>query len=188
MSTKNHFEIYLPEDVKQYGPSRAIVLGLIRNWCRTNAKHKQYFFDDYYWSGHITQEQFVEQTGLQLKTVQRALKWLIDSKVIEKGRYNKASYDRTGWYRPTGHFVPKVVDKLIPTTGQIVHIDMDKMSLTIPVTPYNSSKTLPITHILGEIDFIELNKEQVDALTLEQRVEYFYKKNQFLKLQKQIKI
>ena len=184
--SKNHFEIYLPEDVKKYGASRAIVLGLIRNWCRTNAKHKQYFFDGYYWSGHITQEQFAEQTGLELKTVKRALKWLLEYKVIEKGRYNKASYDRTGWYRVTGQIVPKVGDKMYLTTGQNVPTDRDKMSLTIPVTPFNSSKTPPITPILGEIEFIELNKEEIDALTPDQRVKYFYKKNEYIKLKKQI--
>jgi predicted transcriptional regulator len=188
MAKKPDYGTYKPEHVKHYGAARAIILGCIIKWCDFNKKNGNNLFDGYHWSGHITHEEFAEQTGLELKTVQRSLKWLLDCKIIVKGRYNKASYDRTGWYRPTGHYVPKPQDKLIPTTGQNVLTAMDKMSLTIPVNPFKSIKNPPINLILGEIDFIELNKEQVDALTPEQRVEYFYKKNEYIKLNKQIKI
>ena len=179
-----NYGIYSPEHVKEYGASCAIILGCIIKWCNHNKKNDNHLYDGYYWSGHITHKEFAEQTGLELKTVQRSLKWLLDCKVIANGRYNKLSYDKTGWYRTTGHFVPKVQDKLIPTTVQNVHIDMDKMSVTIPVNPFQSIENLPINPILGEIEFIELNKEQIDNLKPEDRVEYFYKKNEYNKLNK----
>ena len=190
-----NFGIYSPKHVKQYGAARAIILGCIVKWCNHNEKINNHLYDGYYWSGHITQEEFAEQTGLDIQAVQRALKWLLDCKVIEKSRYNKVGYDRTGWYRPTGHFVPKptyqndrkVPIKMIPTTYQNDSMEHIKMIGTIPVNPFKSIKNPPTNPILGEIDFIELNKEQVDALTPDQRVEYFYNKNEFLKLKKQIK-
>ena len=179
-----NYGIYSPEHVKEYGASCAIILGCIIKWCNYNTKNDNHLYDGYYWSGHITHKEFAEQTGLELKTVQRSLKWLLDCKVIANGRFNKLSFDKTGWYRPTGHFVPMEQDNLSSTTVQNVHTDIDKMSVTIPVNPFKSIENPSINPILGEIEFIELNKEQIDALTTEQRVEYFYKKNEYNKLNK----
>jgi hypothetical protein len=98
-NNKQQFTIVLVDDVKQYGLIRATILGKIKGWCETNHKGKRYHYDGFYWSGHITLNQMVEQTGLPLETVKKNLKWLIDNNVVIKGNYNKIKIDRTGWYR-----------------------------------------------------------------------------------------
>lgn len=86
-------------DVEQYGSIRAIILGLIKNWCNTNKKSKRHLFEGFYWSGFLKEETIAEQSGLPYSTVRKNLKWLVDNNVVVKGRFNKRKNDKTGWYR-----------------------------------------------------------------------------------------
>jgi hypothetical protein len=100
METNKNFVISYVDDVKKYGATKALIIGLVKGWCKTNKNKKGYVHDGFSWSGHISIEELSENTGLKLDTAATNLKWLVDNGVLIKGNYNKVRYDRTGWYRP----------------------------------------------------------------------------------------
>jgi hypothetical protein len=172
---KNNFGTYLPQDINLYGPSRGIILGRIKSWCHYNKKKKQHLHDGEYWSGHITQQEFVEQTGLDIQTIKRGLKWLLDNGIIEKGNFNKLGFDRTGWYRPTYQNDTMVVSKCTNVRYQNDTMESIRLVPTIPDSPFKSIDS-PL-HDSPYKSFEYISTFKFDLLNEEERNQYL--KNKF---------
>lgn len=175
---QQQFTIVYVDDVKQYGLIRATILGKIKGWCDTNRKGKRYHYDGFYWSGHITLNEMVEQTGLPLETIKKNLKWLIENNVVIKGNYNKIKIDRTGWYRhnPTvlldpiqssceEHTIVPVRNNGTVLLGTMDNTCEEQTIPTIPTTnPSNIQKptiTTTITTTNPPVELNEFEKEQL---------------------------
>jgi hypothetical protein len=152
---KNNFAYYDIQDAINYGLIKAVILGIINKWCLYNQKHKNHFYDGYYWSGHMTPKQFSEQTGLNENTVRTYLKELINDNIIIAGNYNKKSFDRTRWYRKSDinntqpldiispsirHIVPNGEVYSTQSLDNIYPIHQTYNTPTIPDNPYQSSE------------------------------------------------
>jgi hypothetical protein len=188
----NKFEVYSSLDIKQYGPSKGIILGLIRKWCKINQKAKRYYYDGAYWTGHITQEEMSNQTGLDIQTTKRSLKWLIDNEIIAKGNYNKHKYDKTGWYYPLVQIDTIVVLKSTNAKYQNDTMDSIEMIQTIPINPLLNTINPPINptnnpleELYNKLKSIENILEEDIFTNKEQRGDAYIAKEKLLKEIKQ---
>jgi len=134
------------DDIIKYGESAAKILGLIENWCNYHKEKGMSQCDGNYWSGFLSRTDFMEQTLLSESTVKRTLKYLINNHIIQRGNFNKRSYDATGWYRRLDQDEPQPRVSMTPPT---VHDDPPG-GFTVTPPPghgdpnytYNSSNTL----------------------------------------------
>ncbi len=153
--TKDTYTTVYAGYVKKYNASIALVLCKIEDWCNTHKKKNHKEIDGNYWSGYLSAADISEQTGLNERTVKRNLKYLIDNLIIQKGNFNKKSYDRTGWYRvlPVDEGVTKMSqggyknvtrggDKIVSEVVTKLSLGGTKMSPTIPT----HQPTLKTTH------------------------------------------
>jgi DNA-binding Lrp family transcriptional regulator len=173
MKPVNQFTKVYTEDVKRFNdPYIAIILGKIRGWCEYNKKKGIKQSDGYYWSGHLSLTELSEQTGLELRTVKRKMKFLVKNGIIQRGNFNKKSYDATGWYR-----VLEVVseshqgsDTESPGVVSESHQPSDREVPTIPNNPLESFKEFKESfhnaHITGALEqhkeFVESIKKEIE--------------------------
>ena len=96
---KEQFGYYKVEDVLEYGIVKAVIIGKIDWWCEYHKKNDNKQSDGNYWSGHLSYGDLCKQTGLPYKTVRNNMQELIRDNIIQRGNFNKLTYDATGWYR-----------------------------------------------------------------------------------------
>jgi hypothetical protein len=85
----------------KYGVDEAIVLNNITFWIEKNKANNKHFYDGKYWTYNSINawcELFPFWTPKQIR---RILLSLENKGLIERGNFNKASYDRTLWYSLT---------------------------------------------------------------------------------------
>jgi hypothetical protein len=111
MEKNKYMKIYV-EDTKNYGIIRASLIGVIKGWCETNKGKKGYEHNGFTWSGHMTYDDLVEQTGLPYETVKKNIIWLEDNNVIISGKFNKVKFDKTKWYRTNPSVLSGLFDEV----------------------------------------------------------------------------
>ena len=167
---ENNFVITHIDDVKRYGPIRALIIGVVKSWCKTNHNKKGYVHDGHSWSGHITIDEFSELTGLKKDAVATNLKWLVDNNIVIKGVYNKKKFDRTGWYR----FNPALPEMHLGSNGicisgetlngnrVIPEMEIGSNPMTIPtIQPIIQSISQPTTQPIIPVELTKFEKEQL---------------------------
>ena len=146
-----------PEDVKKYGTSSAIILGLIEGWCDYH-KRKNIKLTENYWSGYMTYEMVEEQTGIPARTARRRINDLVNTGVITWACFSKVSYDKRRWYRRVDHgskMEPTHSDKMELPPVQNGTFESSKMEPTITNTSTNTSNNTSITKITGNSTGVE---------------------------------
>jgi len=164
MGQKTFIKLY-PDDVRRYDIYKAAILGLIQGWCEYHRINGNKQSDGKYWSGHLSSQNIVEQTGIPLRTVKRKLKELVEDNIIQRGNFNKKSYDATAWYRrlPETEVVSQRTGGSDTETLVVVtesHQGSVREEPTIPYNPLQSSKiqiesnicALGIENLLKEIN------------------------------------
>jgi hypothetical protein len=89
---------YNTEIMKEYGWPEAVIIQHFIHWVNVNKRLNRNFHDGRTWT-YQTLEEIAAYFGyLSRDQVNRALRTLVKNKVLRKGNYNKAKFDRTVWY------------------------------------------------------------------------------------------
>lgn len=129
-SRKSHiFQPNVPADVGVVG---ALLFNGICGWVEHNRavgrhdKNRHYVNGEFWTYGSVASMQ-EEYPYITTSMVRTGLKKLEDRGFIETGQFNRAGYDKTTWYRPTGRVV---ADLSISVNGNYTDSD-DKVNLAI---------------------------------------------------------
>jgi len=100
----------------EIGVSQAMVLQQIHYWVTKNAENNKNFQDGHYWTYNTYagwQENF---PFLKVDTVRKIIKDLEKKGLVISGKYNKASWDQTKWYRVNYEALDSIIPcGIIPT-------------------------------------------------------------------------
>ena len=176
---KDKFIKVYPKDIKKYGTTKAILLGLIQGWCEWHKKEGNKLTNAY-WSGYLTYDMISEQTGIPKYTVKKNMKSLHHMGAITYGHFSKLGYDRRRWYRrmDDDHYKgdqngPMEGTNMVPNRDQNGPMEGTKLGLTITKTSSNNSKkkstenhTSMVTSIENQFYKQWLNAENNDTKEL----------------------
>ena len=138
-----YFVLSYAHYVEEYDIYTASVLGCIIGWTNVNKKAGKKQIDGNYWSGYLSVSDISKYTGIIERTVRRKLTFLIDNGIIEKGNFNKKSYDHTGWYRLSD------TDRVsTPMDTESIHTDRESEDSDRVSTPTDrEDATIPNMHL-----------------------------------------
>jgi hypothetical protein len=87
------------EHAKIFGYAQAVVLSHFMFWINKNKENRTHFYEGHYWSyGSIRKLQKYYFPYFTQSQVRSAIKSLLDSGQLLKGKFNKYGYDKTLWY------------------------------------------------------------------------------------------
>ena len=161
-----YFVLSYAHYVKKYDIYTASVLGCIIGWTNVNKKAGKKQIDGNYWSGYLSVNDISKYTGIIERTVRRKLTFLIKDGIIEKGNFNKKSYDHTGWYRlldTDRESTPMDTESTIRTDSPKTRTQSqggeDTEDATIPNIPLDSNNNIVDAAIIDKILFDIKNSE-----------------------------
>ena len=93
-----------PEIAQRVGVNAAVLYQNIVWWTQKNAANGRHFHDGRHWTYNSIKAFDALFPYLTQKQIRTALHRLEDEGLILSGTFNKAGYDRTKWYCPTGQF------------------------------------------------------------------------------------
>lgn len=96
---KKNMLTFNSELAKSIGIKEAVVVGQVHFWTEQNRKKKQNLYDGHYWTYNTYDEWADQLICISRRSVVEAIKKLEELRILISGNYNKASYDRTKWYR-----------------------------------------------------------------------------------------
>jgi len=97
-----------PKIAAKVGVNAAVIYQNLLFWVEKNQANNKHFHEGRYWT-YNSMRAFEELFAyLSQKQIRTALEKLIECDLILVGNFNKAGYDRTKWYCPTGQMdLPK---------------------------------------------------------------------------------
>lgn len=93
-----------PDIAQRVGVNAAVLYQNIVWWTQKNAANCRHFHDGRHWTYNSIKAFDALFPYLTQKQIRTALDRLEDEGLIMSGTFNKAGYDRTKWYCPTGQF------------------------------------------------------------------------------------
>jgi len=91
-----------PEIAKKVGVHAAVLYQNIVWWTQKNAANEKHYYDGRYWTYNSIKAFNALFSYLTPKQIRIALDKLEEAELILSGTFNKAGYDRTKWYCPSG--------------------------------------------------------------------------------------
>lgn len=82
----------------KYGVLESLLLGNLEYWIKKNEANGANFYDGRYWTYNSARAFSELFPYYSFRSIQSALRHLIDENLIITGRYGKSGYDRTLWY------------------------------------------------------------------------------------------
>ena len=95
---EHHFDV---DVAVKYGVNAAIILNNLYFWVEKAKANRTNFYDGKYWTYNSVKAFAKLFPYMSERQISTALCKLEDEGLIEKGNYNKSSYDRTTWYTLT---------------------------------------------------------------------------------------
>jgi hypothetical protein len=137
--------LVFPTLATKIGLNETIVIQQIHYWLYANTKNKHNLRDGFYWTYNTYKEWQDQFPFWCIKTIRRTLKSLEKKNLIITGRFNKMALDRTLWYRINYPQLKLLendkVDKDGSPCGQIVQMEVDKLTPPIPETIFTETTT-----------------------------------------------
>ena len=96
----NTHELNVAVAVK-YGATKALVLQQINSWINYNKANNQNFYDGKFWTYNSVEAWTKLIPYFSYEQMRKILRDLESDGLIEKGKYNKTSMDKTSWYTIT---------------------------------------------------------------------------------------
>lgn len=93
--------IFSVEIAKEYGVNLAIFLCNMSHWIQKNIANNTNFRDGRYWTYNTAEAYTILFPYWSVKQIRTIINKCIKEKLIEKGIYHKASYDKKSWYTLT---------------------------------------------------------------------------------------
>jgi len=157
------------EIATEYGIEEAIILENIKFWLDKNIANKTNLHDNNYWT-YNSQEAFAKLFPYMNRSkIQRVMANLEKNRLILKGNYNKAKYDKTTWYAltPLGYSLFNMNSRMLDMNNGQFNINnrtyQNGQPIPVITTDINSDITtdtyieeLPIKEIAEKIPYKEI--------------------------------
>ena len=134
---KFHFDSSVAEKV---GVNAAVLYDNIRHWCEKNSANSQVrnFHEGKYWTYNSSKAFAILFPFLSPRQIVTALDKLVEFGFIEKGNFNKISYDRTTWYCDLMAETPICQKSKMDLTKKVNGFDQN-----VSPIPYNKPDSKP---------------------------------------------